>query len=135
MKDEKKGRTRNPGFRRMERLFGEYLARLEKYSGDKDMFYRRLIMKGRDGCPEEIVTDGPDAEEMRLWAAVLQETEKLRRTLYGLPGWEAREKIGVEKAKLDLMARKLEGGGASACGIVEIPRVLEEDPEGIAVEG
>ncbi len=135
MEDRKKERVRNPGFRRLETLYTDLVGKLEDLSRDEYLFRRRPAARGKDPAgPAEIVTEGSDLEQVRLWALILQETDKLRRSLYALPTWEAREKIAVERAKLDLMARKLEGASLPGIGVVELPQVLPEEPDVPAME-
>ena len=111
----------------MKKLLGNLVGTLEEVSGDKKLFHRHLVSQGRDAPPEEIITEGADLDQIRTWTVILKETEKLRRSIHDLPDWEGREKIALEKAKVDLMALKLNGPKDAEGGIVELPAVLPEN--------
>ena len=134
MTEKAKRRRRDQGFSRLEALYEGFVGELEACAADRQCFYRRLVARGRDAAPEEIVTSGADLERMKTFVLILEETEKLRRSLYALPNWEAREKIAVEQAKLKLMEKKLEGGEAPAAGVVILPAALPEEDIGEAAE-
>ena len=129
-----KRRGRDQGFRRLEGLYEGFVSRLEDYAADECCFRRRLVSRGKDAPPEEIVTSGADLDQMKTYVLILEETEKLRRSLYALPAWEAREKIAVEQAKVRLMEKKLEDAGAPASGVVVLPAPLGDEAEEDAVE-
>ena len=129
-----KRRGRDQGFRRLEGLYEGFVSRLEDYAADECCFRRRLVSRGKDALPEEIVTLGADLDQMKTYVLILEETEKLRRSLYALPAWEAREKIAVEQAKVRLMEKKLEDTGAPASGVVVLPAPLGDEAEEDAVE-
>ena len=129
-----KRRRRDQGFRRLEGLYEGFVSRLEDYAADECCFRRRLVSRGKDAPPEEIVTLGADLDQMKTYVLILEETEKLRRSLYALPAWEAREKIAVEQAKVRLMEKKLEDAGAPASGVVVLPAPLGDEAEEDAVE-
>ena len=134
MAEKAKRRRRDQGFSRLEALYEGFVSELEACAADKYCFYRRLAARGKDAAPEEIVTAGADLERMKAFVLILEETEKLRRSLYALPTWEAREKIAVEQGKLKLMERKLDGGEAPAAGVVILPAALPEEDTGEAAE-
>ena len=129
-----KRRGRDQGFRRLEGLYEGFVSRLEDYAADECCFRRRLVSRGKDAPPEEIVTLGADLDQMKTYVLILEETEKLRRSLYALPAWEAREKIAVEQAKVRLMEKKLEDTAAPAAGVVVLPAPLGDEAEEDAVE-
>lgn len=129
-----KRRRRDQGFRRLEGLYEGFVDRLENYAADECCFRRRLVSRGKDAPPEEIVTLGADLDQMKTYVLILEETEKLRRSLYALPAWEAREKIAVEQAKVRLMEKKLEDAGGPASGVVVLPAPLGDGAEEEAVE-
>ena len=129
-----KRRGRDQGFRRLEGLYEGFVSRLEDYAADECCFRRRLVSRGKDAPPEEIVTLGADLDQMKTYVLILEETEKLRRSLYALPAWEAREKIAVEQAKVRLMEKKLEDAAAPASGVVVLPAPLGDEADEDAVE-
>ena len=132
--ERQKRRRRDQGFSRLEGLYEGFVSRLEDVAADERCFRRRLVSRGRDAPPEEIVTEGVDLDQMKTYVLILEETEKLRRSLYALPAWEAREKIAVEQAKVRLMEKKLEGVEAPMSGVVVLPAPLGAASEEDAVE-
>ncbi len=125
----RKRKQKDPERRRMENLFYAFLDQLEEFAADPLLFHRRIVVRAREE-PTEINTEGMDLDQMKVYASVLQETEKLRKSLFLLPGWEGREKVRLEEQKLALMEKKLSGADReNACGIIFMPSPGQEDED------
>lgn len=139
------GKARERQAEKLERLMTAADAMVEiveKITADKQQFFRQYeVGQTKDeetgrlhAVALEYVTRKADMKALKNATSALNELTKAVRNLYDLPTGEESRRRKLEERKMRLMERREGAEVAGSGGVIEIARVLEEQPDGQEVD-